>query len=397
MTVPQAESLRNRVSVDSLFRDSVSSFVRKRATSTLIDELEEHGPGYDTQDWSDLARIGVLGLLAAPFSAESGGQYAAMSSAAAILGASTLPTPLHETAVEAVLVLTTATRVTDVRTNWLTKIAAGEAIVVPALNETGHEIAIQETQVSAKAGRGGWLITGTKRPVAYAQAADAIIVVAKIADTGERGLFLVPGRAEGVRVDSMPSANGHHLAAVTFEEAVVDGDSRLDGQDVTSTMTIDRTISVAAVMRASQLLALGSRALSLTLRFAEDRVQFGRSIGRFQVVQRHCADMYLFLEKIRVLLAQAVLSLETGEEIRRNSSIVKVAASEYVPQVLERAHQVHGGVGFYRDYPLERIFRRVMEAEAAGGSARWHRARLTEMLRSDERELRRGDSHAIAT
>jgi alkylation response protein AidB-like acyl-CoA dehydrogenase len=397
MTVPQAESLRNRVSVDRLFRDSLSSFVRKKATATLIEELEDHGPGYDAQDWSDLARIGVLGLLATPSPAEPGGQYAAMSSAAAILGASTLPSPLHETAVEAVLVLATAGRVKDVRVNWLTKIAAGEAIVVPALNEPGHEIALQETDVSATMNQGRWLITGTKRPVAYAHAADAIIVVARIGDTGERGLFLVPSRARGIRVDSMPSANGYHLASITFDAAVVDADSRLDGDEVTSQMTIDMTISVAAVMRASQLLALGSRALSLTLKFAEDRVQFGRPIGRFQVVQRHCADMYVFLEKIRVLLAQAVVSLETGAEIRRNSSIVKVAASEYVPQVLERAHQVHGGVGFYRDYPLERIFRRVMEAEAAAGSARWHRARLTEMLRSDEREFRRGGSHALAT
>jgi alkylation response protein AidB-like acyl-CoA dehydrogenase len=98
--------------------------------------------------------------------------------------------------------------------------------------------------------------------------------------------------------------------------------------------------------------------------------------------------MYVELEKVRTLNDHALTALQRGEPATWEISLAKVKASEAVPAILRRAHQLHGGVGYYTDYPLERLYRRTMAAQTASGSAAWHRRRLARLLREDPTRFR---------
>jgi alkylation response protein AidB-like acyl-CoA dehydrogenase len=155
-------------------------------------------------------------------------------------------------------------------------------------------------------------------------------------------------------------------------------------------------LDVAAALKCAELLGIGGRALDLTREVAGMRIQFGQPIGAFQAVQHHIADMYRVTEQTRVLTAQAVALLDNGQRAGREVSLAKIKASEGTIELLNLAQQIHGGVGYYTDYPLETYFRRTMAAQGAYGSARWHRRRLGGLLAADTDGFRRVGAHALA-
>lgn len=98
-------------------------------------------------------------------------------------------------------------------------------------------------------------------------------------------------------------------------------------------------------------------ALDLSIDHVKQRKQFGRVIGSFQLVQKHIVDMTVRVEAARALGLRAAHALQAGKEVRQACSIAKLYATESAHEVASMALQVHGGLGYSEDYPIERIFR----------------------------------------
>ncbi|WP_454675293.1 acyl-CoA dehydrogenase family protein [Achromobacter pestifer] len=98
-------------------------------------------------------------------------------------------------------------------------------------------------------------------------------------------------------------------------------------------------------------------ALDLSIDYARQREQFGRPIGSFQLVQKHIVDMTVRVEAARALGMRAAHALEAGKDVRQACSIAKLYATEAAHEVANMALQVHGGLGYSEEYPIERIFR----------------------------------------
>jgi alkylation response protein AidB-like acyl-CoA dehydrogenase len=98
-------------------------------------------------------------------------------------------------------------------------------------------------------------------------------------------------------------------------------------------------------------------ALDLSINYAKTRRQFGKLIGEFQLVQKHIVDMSMRVKASRALGYTAAQRLDQGEEAREDCSIAKLYATQAAFEVADMALQVHGGLGYSRDYPIERIFR----------------------------------------
>jgi alkylation response protein AidB-like acyl-CoA dehydrogenase len=105
--------------------------------------------------------------------------------------------------------------------------------------------------------------------------------------------------------------------------------------------------------------------------------------------------MYLETEGMRVVCDALVDFTLQEPPPSRSVSVAKAKVSASAPRVLELAHQLHGGVGFYTDYPLERLYRRCLAAQGAQGSSAWHRARLVRLLQTRPDQLRRNPSDAL--
>jgi alkylation response protein AidB-like acyl-CoA dehydrogenase len=128
-------------------------------------------------------------------------------------------------------------------------------------------------------------------------------------------------------------------------------------------------------------------ALELAVSYSRERQQFGRPIGSFQAVHHHLADMYRDTQVARLLTYQAAWRWAAGLEAVREVSLARVKVSTVAPMVTSLAHQIHGGVGYYTEYPLELHYRRALAGAVALGGAPGHRERLARYL------AERGEEH----
>jgi len=99
--------------------------------------------------------------------------------------------------------------------------------------------------------------------------------------------------------------------------------------------------------------------LSLGLQYAKDREAFGRPIGKNQYIQGHLVDSLIEIKASKLMTYECAAKYDGGDSVIQESSIVKVYATEMVNRVVDRMIQVHGGMGWMRELPLERIYRLV--------------------------------------
>lgn len=378
----------------ALFHEALQRFVERECTREMVRRLESDPLGYAPDHWQRMAELGWLGLLAPEDTAERAEGLVLLAQVVEALGAAALPSPLFATVVEAGSLIAGAGDESQ-RQYWLPAIAAGRALLAAALQEPGPELAAAHIAARAEPSADGFVLSGTKLFVPYAHVAEALLCLARTGSAPEAlSLFVVPRAAAGVHLTRLRTTNGDPQFAVTLDRVFVPHTALL-GPLHGAWPHVLAMLDLVAALRCAELLGLGRRALELTLRFVRERVQFDRPIGSFQAVHHHCADMYRDLEQVRVLTAQAITRLAEGRPASREVSLAKVKASEAVPRVLFMAHQLHGGVGFYTDYPLETLYRRVMAAQVAGGSALWHRRRLGHLLATDAARFRHEGAHAV--
>ena len=125
---------------------------------------------------------------------------------------------------------------------------------------------------------------------------------------------------------------------------------------------------------AAQAIGIAEAALDYARDYAEERVQFGRSVSEFQGIQFKLADMATRVEAARGLLYRAALAYDADEPRKRKlSSMAKLNASEAATWVTRQAVQVFGGYGYSREYPVERLFRDAKVTEIYEGTSEIHR------------------------
>lgn len=238
----------------------------------------------------------------------------------------------------------------------------------------------------------GYAISGIKSPVPYATVADGFVVLARQVESAELGLFVVPAETTGVKVSHLPTTTDGPTGEVRLSGVRVPVTDRLDSGAVLGAVL--HATDVGAAITSAELTVAALRGLELTIEYVRVRRQFNQEIGAFQAVHHHCADMYRDVEAMRILAAPLLKRLLTDSLSHVDVSIAKAQASIKGRQVLEMAHQLHGGVAFYVDYPLELIYRRSLVLQGEYGSSRWHRSRLTRELQSNHHAIQR-ENYAI--
>jgi alkylation response protein AidB-like acyl-CoA dehydrogenase len=379
----------------ALLRESVTAFLERNATRQTVTALEGDELGYSPAHWADLAQIECLRLLMpADWSGTRHG-IQVMATVVELLGEYALPTPLFATAIDAAGLISRGASA-DRQQELLEGIASGSEIIVVALDEPAAAplLSPADLMTTAEEAGGGWVLRGTKVYVPYVNAAERVLCVARIDDT-RAGIFIVPTDADGLTVSRLRTSNGDPLFALELDDVRVAADALL-GDPAGAWAHVCEVRDIGAALKCAEMLGIGRRVLRLTQELVGVRVQFGQPIGAFQAVQHHVADMYRLVEQTRVLTEQAIALLDNRLPAEREVSLAKIKASEGLLRVLDIAQQVHGGVGYYDDYPLETYFRRTIAAQGAYGSARWHRSRLGDFLLGAPDRLRRPDAHELA-
>ena len=366
-------------SEQELLRSTVRDFVERECPLATVRRIDEQEGGFSRELWQKVAGLGWAGILIPP---SYGGEGGSLTDAAVLyeeLGRGLLPSPHHSSAVLAAQILLQAGSEAQ-KQRLFPAIAGGERILTLALTEANYGWTPEHVATVATPNGGGFVLDGTKQFVPDANAADEIICVAR---TGRQGhtLFLVDAEAAGVQRRPMTGFAGQPLAEVTFSSVAVAPEAVIGKVDQ-GWQVLDSALPAATVLLCAYIAGAARRVYELTLDYAQQRVQFGQVIARFQRVQDHLIEIVNDADAARWTAYEAVWKLETGKaDAGEAVSVAKAVASEGFYRVCEAAHHVHAGVGSDKAYGLYLYTKKSRSLYHYLGDPAFHRHRLAELLK----------------
>ncbi|PBC43076.1 acyl-CoA dehydrogenase [Rhodococcus sp. ACPA4] len=249
---------------------------------------------------------------------------------------------------------------------WLEGIASGDVVASFALTEPGA--GSNPAGLRTKAVREGedWVISGEKRFITNAPLADLFVVFARTRPADENGtgiaVFLVPADTEGVQVapkDRKMGQEGAWTADVHFTDVRVPNSALVGGSEDVGYRAAMTSLARGRVHIAALSVGSAQRALDEAVSYAATAMQGGTAIGDFQLVQAMIADIATGVMAGRAMVREVAARYVSGEDRRIGPSAVKLFCTEMVGKAADLAVQIHGGTGYMREVPVERIYRDV--------------------------------------
>jgi acyl-CoA dehydrogenase len=252
------------------------------------------------------------------------------------------------------------------RASWLGRLASGDVVASFALTEDGA--GSNPAGLSTRAVRDGddWVIDGRKRYITNAPMAGLFLVFARTRPADDDGpgiaVFLVPGDAAGVEVgpkDRKMGMEGAWTAEVGFTGVRVPASALVGGDETQGYRAAMASLARGRLHIGAMSVGTAQRCLDESVTHAAVTTQGGTPVGDFQLVQAMLADMQTGVMAGRALVRDVAARYVTGEDRWRGPSVAKLYCTEMVGTVADLAVQVHGGSGYMRDVPVERIYREV--------------------------------------
>jgi acyl-CoA dehydrogenase len=345
-------------------RDTVRSFIRKEVEPLEQEVLRRqlrHEPGIELSELRELQlkarKFGFWGL-------STPEEYGGMNLSAVLQ--SLVWTEVGRTFVpfrfggEADNILYYATD--EQKQEFLVPTIEGDRISCFAITEPGAGSDAANIKFAARQDGDDWILNGEKTFITNGNDADfAIVVAVTDKEKGVRGggttAFLVD-RSMGWRSEFIATMGEGGPASLIFEDVRVPARNILGeiGQGFELGM---RWIGKGRYIIPSHALGIAERALQMAIQQANTRETFGRPIGTNQAIQWMIADSETELEAARWLILRAAWTVDQGEDPRHASSMAKLYGAGMVNRVIDRVMQIHGGMGYTKELPIERWYRQV--------------------------------------
>jgi acyl-CoA dehydrogenase len=263
---------------------------------------------------------------------------------------------------------------------WLLPAVRGERTCSIAITEPGAGSDAAAIRTRAEKRGDGWTLNGNKHFISDGLYSDFFIVSA-VTDPGARGrhvsLFLVDKDLPGVvigRDQKMMGLAGTSHVELFFENVRLGPEHLLgaEGQGLALAYSTLGRVRLAQV--GARAVGKASRLLTLMADHANERRQFGKAIGEFQMIQQMIADSVIEINAARLLLLRAAWEIDQGRDARDWISMVKIEAAETLGRVADRAVQVYGGMGYCSEMPIERLYRDARIYRIFDGTSEIHRS-----------------------
>jgi alkylation response protein AidB-like acyl-CoA dehydrogenase len=335
--------------------DRSYTFERRRAITG--------GGGFDRAAYGELAELGLAGLYVPEDQGGMGmGPIEAMV-ALEELGRGIVLEPLKHTLVASGVLAGYAPEA--VRSAWLPKIGAGEALVVLAQQERKGRWRLDACEAQASPAGGGWKVSGQKSIVPAGDHADAFLVPAKA--NGKIGLFLVERQAQGVSTRGYPTLEGGRAAEVTLRDAA----ALLVTED--GMTALEHAIDIGIACTCAEAVGVIDRTMQLTAEYLNTRKQFGVALATFQALRHRMADMKMQQELARSMSYYASLKLNApAEERRRAMARAKYQLGVSMRFIGQNSVQLHGGIGVTDEYVGSHYFKKLTQLELEFGDTLHH-------------------------
>ena len=367
-----------------MLRATARKFLENECTSTFVRARMEEPAGVTDDFWAKLAEQGWLGLV---YPEEYGGSGLGLVDLTVLMeemGRCVMPGPFFSTVLLGGLAILEAGSPPQ-RKEWLPRLAAGQAKATLALTEPNARWDAAGVTATAKDGKHGFALSGTKLFVPDAHLADVIVVAARTAEgkSPEDGvsLFLVPKGAAGLEVKLLPTMDQtRKLCEVTLKDTPVPSGALL-GSKGGAWSAVARVIQRATIALCGEMCGGAQRVLDMTTEYAKIRVAFGKPIGTYQGVKHKAADMLVDIENAKSLTYYAAWAAdENSSETALATSMAKAYVSDAYRKVSATGIQLHGGIGFTWEHDLHLYFKRAKSSEFTFGDATYHRERVAQLI-----------------
>ena len=257
---------------------------------------------------------------------------------------------------------------------YLTKVASGEWVGAFGLTEPGAGTDAAGQQTKAVLEGDHYVLNGSKIFITNGSYADCYIIFAMTDKSqGTRGIsaFIVeksfPGFSIG-KIELKMGIRGSATCELVFEDCIVPKENLLgkEGQGFKIAM---KTLDSGRIGIASQALGIAQGAIDESVKYVKERKQFGRAIAKFQNTQFQLADMQTKTDAARLLVYKAAFNKDAGKQYSTDAAMAKLFAAETAMEVTTKAVQLHGGYGYTRDYPVERMMRDAKITEIYEGTS----------------------------
>jgi alkylation response protein AidB-like acyl-CoA dehydrogenase len=366
-----------------LLKNAARDFLEKECPEAFVRQMEEDEKGYTPEFWQMMAAQGWLGIVTPEQYSGAGMTFTDLIVLLEEFGRALAPGPFISTVVlGAMPILEAGTE--EQKQELLPKIAAGELILTLALTEPSAKWDADGVAMPAKAEGDSFILSGTKLFVPDAHVTDYMVVAARTKESAnpEDGitLFLVDSKSAGIEFAVLKTIAADKQCEVTFNEVRVPKANVL-GEVDKGWPIIQGVKNKAAVAACAYLVGLSQMDFDTSLDYAKERIQFGRPIGSFQAIQHKFADMIIDVDGSRFITYKAAWALQENEpDAEMLVSMAKAWCNEATRRVVAHGQQIHGGIGFTKDYKIELYFRRQKWMELMWGDADYHRQLVGQKL-----------------
>ncbi|MDB5969968.1 MAG: pimeloyl-CoA dehydrogenase small subunit [Hydrocarboniphaga sp.] len=366
-----------------LMRDTLRSFLADRYAFDTHRAILESESGWSANCWRALANeLGVLGASLPETLGGSGGNAIDNLVILESMGRSLMVEPYLSTVVIGGGLLS---RLGGALAEALVpKIVSGEVVIAFAWAEPQGRYELSDLRTTAVRSDGGYLLCGHKAVVVGAPWATHFVVTARTSG-GERdaegvSAFLVERDTAGTSLQSYPTVDGGRAAELRFDQVRVPAHHLL-GEEGQALPMLERVMDEAIVAVCAEGLGVMRRMLDETVEYAQQRLQFGKAIASFQVLQHRMVDMHIAIEQATSLVTVATLKLdEPPRERAQAASAAKVQTGRALRLVGQSAVQIHGGMGVTEELAVGHFFKRASVIQHQFGSVDHHLRRYAERL-----------------
>jgi butyryl-CoA dehydrogenase len=370
-----------------MIRDLCKNFV-KNEIAPIAEEMDQTGQ-FPYPVWKKMGDLGMIGI---PFPEEYGGggmdwlsmmiAIEEISRGDASLGVSLL----DSVTLPANLIFTFGTE--EQKQQWLIPLATGEKIGAFGLTEAQAGSDANAIQTRAVLDGEEWVINGTKQFITNAGLKhNSLVIIAAVTGQGEGtrkriSNIIVPTGVGGYNFGEKFKKMGWRASEtreLIFDECRVPKANIL-GNPEKGYAQFMMALQTSRIGFAAHSVGLAQAIFDVSLAYAKEREQFGRTISKFQVTQFKLADMLMEIELARLMVYKAAWQKDNGENYFSTSTYAKIFASETAKRCADQGVQIHGGYGLMDEYPISRYWREVKFDEILDGTSEIQRLNIAQKV-----------------
>jgi len=362
-----------------MLRESIRNFAAKEIwpIAQHIDEEDKWPDGM----WQKLSNLGIMGITV---DEEYGGAGADLISAIIVLEELSKASPAIALSWGAHANLCcnnlNHNASPEQKSKYLPPLCSGQHVGALGLTEPNAGSDAVNIQTVAVRKSDNYVVNGTKMFITNGSVANTIVLYAKTdKEKGARGItaFILDAKFPGFSVSKELKKYGHRgspTAELILQDCIIPAENVI-GEENKGINVMMSGLDVERAFYAGESIGIAEACLELSIKYAKERVQFGKPIGTFQLIQAKLADMYTQLEAGKMLCYKAAVLAEQARTGGKGTQIHKLAAAsilfnaEMASRIADQAVQIHGGYGYMLEYPVQRFLRDAKLIEIGAGTS----------------------------